>query len=307
MERGKKINRVNLGAFIFAGIVLMFVFIYFAGKLSFLIGGGYTLSIQYDFLDNLQTGSKIRVSGGPSVGYIDKISFEGGKIVVRALIQNNFRINRNAKFYIYSTSLVGQKYINVSDYDPTASEFFTNNEYIIGNSPIGFSRTIELAGSIVNSLISSSNNSDVVNKLKDTFQNTMDLIAGLNRVVKENEGDLRQSIYNLNQGLKNSAEVMGRVNHTIENLESFTKKINNSMNSLTPNEIGDLISNVTSLSLELKNLSEDINKLSYDKTSPLYLMRDKETKTRLDTTLKNFEIFSQKISSNPSALIFGSK
>jgi hypothetical protein len=79
------------------------------------------------------------------------------------------------------------------------------------------------------------------------------------------------------------------------------------MNSLTPNQIGELVSNVTTLSFELRNLSIDIEKLSYDKSSPLSLIRDKETRERLDITLKNLEIFSQKISSNPSSLIFGSK
>ena len=306
MERGKRINNVSLGAFIFAGIILLFVFIYFAGKFSFLLGGGYSISIQYDFLDNLQPGAKLRVSGGPAIGYVDSISFVGGRIVVKTLVDGRYKINRDAKFYIYSTSLVGQKYINVSGYDPTANEFYTNNEYIIGNSPFGFSRTIELAGSAVNSLLST-NNSDVVNKVKQTFENTMELIAGLNRIVKENEGDLRMSIHDLNLGLKNSAEVMGRVDQTMENLESFTKKINNSMNPLTPNEIADLVSNVTVMSYQLRVLSEDLNKLQYDKSSPLSLLRDKDTRERLDKTLKNFETFSQKISSNPSALIFGSK
>ncbi|GEM_PF-1624917 len=306
MERGKRINNLTLGAFIFAGIVLFFIFIYFAGKFSFLLGGGYSLSIQYNFLDDLQPGAKLRVAGGPAIGYVNDISFEKGNIVVKVLIDGRYKINRGASFYIYSTSLVGQKYINVSGYDSTASEFFTNNEYIIGISPFGFSRTFEIAGSAINNLLST-NNSDVANKLKQTFQNTMDLIAGLNRIVKENEGDLRESIHDLSYGLKNFTDIMGRVDQTMANLESFTKKLNSSMNSLTPNQIGELVSNVTTLSFELRNLSIDIEKLSYDKSSPLSLIRDKETRERLDITLKNLEIFSQKISSNPSSLIFGSK
>jgi ABC-type transporter Mla subunit MlaD len=306
MERGKRINNLTLGAFIFAGILLFFIFIYFAGKFSFLLGGGYSLSIQYNFLDDLQPGAKLRVAGGPAIGYVNDISFEKGNIVVKVLIDGRYKINRGASFYIYSTSLVGQKYINVSGYDPTASEFFTNNEYIIGISPFGFSRTFEIAGSAINNLLST-NNSDVANKLKQTFQNTMDLVAGLNRIVKENESDLRESIHDLSYGLKNFTDIMGRVDQTMANLESFTKKLNSSMNSLTPNQIGELVSNVTTLSFELRNLSVDIEKLSYDKSSPLSLIRDKETRERFDITLKNLEIFSQKISSNPSSLIFGSK
>ncbi len=306
MERGKKINNVALGAFIFAGIFLLFFFIYFAGKFSFLLGGGYSLSIEYDFVDNLQIGAKVRVSGGPAIGYIDKISFETGKIVIRALLEGKYRINRGANFYIYSTSLVGQKYINVSGYNPNAPEFYTNNEYIMGRSPIGFARTIELAGSAVNSLISS-NNSDTINQVKETFQNTIELIAGLNRVIHDNEKDLRDSIHNLNMGLKNSAEVMNRVSATMLNLESFSKKINNSMDAFSENDMKDLVSNITILSYNLKVLSADINTLTYDKDSPLGLVRDKEMRTRLENTIKNFEDFSKTISDNPSKLLFGGK
>ncbi len=306
MERGKKINNITLGIFIFTGVVILFFFIYFAGKFSFLMGGGYGLNIQYDFLDNLQSGAKLRISGGPAIGYVDNIIFEKGKLIAKVLINGEYKLNRGAKFYIYSSSLVGQKYINVSGYDPTSTDFYTNNEDIVGVSPLGFARTIELAGMAVSGLIST-NNTDMVNKFRETFENIVDLVAGLNRVVQENEGDIRQSIHSLDLALKNSSEVMSRVNNTMYNIESFSKKINSSMSSLTPEEVGNIVTNLNALSFQLKNLSEDINKLSYDKTTPLGMLRDKETRTRLDVTLKNFEIFSQKISSNPSALIFGAK
>jgi len=304
MQRGEKIKPALLGGFIFLGILLILFFIYFAGKFSFILGGGYTLYLEYDFLDNLSSGAKVRVSGGPAIGYVDNVSFETGKIVVKILIDGKYKINRGADFNIYSTSLVGQKYINISGYNPKATEFYTNNEYIIGVTPIGFSRSIEFLGEGFKALLAQEGG-DTVNKVKNTLKNISELIEGLNRVIHENEKDIRGSVHNLNQGLKGTAEVMTRLNTTLNNLENITKKLNSTVAAIDDSQVAAIVSNVAGITMELKNLSADINRLSYDKNSALSLLRDKEFRTRLENTIKNMESFSKSISENPSRLLFG--
>lgn len=311
MKRGKRLNNVAIGAFIFAGIILFSFFIIFAGKFSFMLGGGYKIQIEYDFLDNLQSGAKVRVSGGPSIGYIGDINFNTGKIVIDAYIDGKYKINRGADFNIYSTSLVGQKYINVSGYDPKATEFYTNNEYVVGVTPIGFARVIELAGAGIKSL-TGAGNADTATKFKDVFNDTADFVKGLNHLVNDNAKDIRQSISNLNLSLKNTGEMMDRINNTLAYLESGSKQLNSTIGSVDQDQIKSIISNVNdstvelkALSTELKNLSIDITKLTYDKTSPLGLTRDKDFRARIDNIAKNFEEFSKKIKDNPSLLFFG--
>ena len=70
------------------------------------------------------------------------------------------------------------------------------------------------------------------------------------------------------------------------------------------NQIRDIVANVNSATADLKNLSSDLNKLTYDKNSSLSLVRDKDFKSRLDNTIKNFEEFSRKIKDNPSLPFF---
>ncbi len=317
MQKKKRLNNVAIGAFIFTGLFLFFLFIYFAGKFSFLLGGGYKLYIEYDFLDNLTAGAKVRVSGGPSIGYIDNINFETGKIVIEAMIDGKYKINRGANFNIYSTSLVGQKYINISDYNPKTNEFYTNNEYIIGVTPIGFARTIELAGAGIKSIIAQGN-TDLVLKFKDVFQNTVELVRGLNHIVNDNSKDIRESIQNLNQALKNTGDLMARINNTISNIESGSKRLNTTLNSIDNDQIKSIVSNVDlavitlrDVSADLKTFSSELNRLTYDKSSALNLIRDKDFKMRLDDTIKNIEEttknsveFSKKIKENPSSLFF---
>lgn len=305
MERGKKTGNVAIGIFIFTGLILIMLFVIFAGKFSFIVGGGYKLYIEYDFVDNLQVGAKIRVFGGPPIGYIGEINFDTGKIVVTAMVQGKYKINRGAVFNIYSTSLVGQKYINVSGYkSDTNNNFYTNSEYIVGVTPLGFARTIELAGAAVKNLMGQEN-TDTATQLKSVFKNTSELIEGLNHLVNDNSKDIRTSIVNLSASLKHTGEVMAKINKTFENLQSGSKKLSDTLNTIDPEQVRNIVSNVNLATAELKNVSAELNRLTWDKTSPLNLARDKEFKQKLENTIKNFEEFSKKIKENPSTLFFG--
>jgi ABC-type transporter Mla subunit MlaD len=304
MERGKKANNIAIGVFIFSGLFVILLFIYFAGKFSFFLGGGYKLLIEYEFLDNLQPGAKVKVSGGPAIGHVGKINFDTGKIIVETWIQGHYKINRSAVFNIYSTSLVGQKYINVSGYDSSSTDYYTNNEIVMGITPIGFARTIELAGAGVKSLMGPAN-TDTISKVKDLFNNTSELMLGLNHLINDNAKDIRQSIIKLNTGIQNTGEIMHRINNTLVNIESSSKKLNSTLSSINESDVLSIISNVNVATYELKNLSSDLNRLSYDRNSPLSLARDREFRVRLENTVKNFEEFSKKIKDNPSTLFFG--
>jgi ABC-type transporter Mla subunit MlaD len=303
MSRGKKFSNFAIGAFLFSGLFLLLLFIYFAGKFSFIMGGGYSLLLEYDFLDNLQAGSKVRVSGGPPIGYISGINFDTGKIVVEIKINGKYKINRGAVFNIYSTSLVGQKYINVSGYDPNITESYTNNEYIVGVTPLGFARTIELAGASIKSLMGPGN-TDTMAKFKDIFLNTSQLIEGLNHLVNDNSKDIRSSVQRLNYSLLGTGEAMQKINLIVGNLELTSKKLNTTMNAVDENQIAAIVSNVGQATMDLKVLTAELNRLTYDKTSALNLVRDKDFKSRMDNIVKNFEEFSKKIKDNPSTLFF---
>jgi ABC-type transporter Mla subunit MlaD len=300
----KKFNPIAIGLFLLIGLVLLLFFIYFAGKFSFIIGGGYKLYVEYEFLDNLQSGAKVRVSGGPAIGHVRNISFETGKIVVELMIEGKYKINRGANFSIYSTSLVGQKYINISGYNPSAVDHYTNNEYIIGITPMGFARTIEFAGAGLQSLLFSEKE-ESLKKLQSLFKNLSELLQGLNDLVKINSPEISSSIHKLNQVVLTSLEVAKRLNSTVSNIEMGSKKLNSTIQNIDENQVKEIISNISVISVELKHLLTELNRLSYDKSSILNIARDKEFKNRFDNIVRNLEDFTKKIKDNPSILFFG--
>jgi len=303
MEKQLKRKALYVGLFGFLGLVLIVGFIIFAGKYNAILSGAYRLRLVYTFLDNLQVGAKVKIAGGPAVGYVDRIDLKGGKLVVTVYIQKKFKINRGAEFNIYATSLVGQKYINISHYNPATTDFYTNNEEIIGVTPMGFSRVLEVAGIGLQSLVSGEN-VDTLYQVKQTFENTAELIAGLNAVVKDNSADIRSSMANLSKALRFSEDMVKHVNTIILNLEVASAQLNKRIEAVDDAQLAATLRDIQTTAEELRKFSLELNRLSSDKNSVIALLRDKEMKTSLENTIKNLEEFSKKIKDSPSKLFF---
>jgi len=303
MEKKLKKKAMYVGLFGFLGIVLLVGFVVFAGKYNAVLGGAYKLRLEYTFLDNLQEGAKVKIAGGPAIGYVDRINLSGGRLIVTVYIQKKFKINRGAEFTIYSTSLVGQKYINVSHYDPSTTDFYTNNELIVGITPMGFSRVLEVAGVGLQSLVFGEN-VDTLYRVKATFENTAELIAGLNTMVKDNSADIRSSIMNLNKALRFSEDIVKHVNTIILNLEIASAQLNKRIEAVDEKQLRQTMSDIQLTAEELRKFSQELNRIASDKNSVIALLKDKDTKTSLENTIKNLEEFSKKVKENPSKLFF---
>lgn len=303
MEKSIKKKALYVGLFGFLGLVLLVGFVVFAGKYNAILGGAYKLYLVYTFLDNLQPGAKVKIAGGPSIGYVDRIDLKGGKLVVTVYIQKKFKINRGAEFNIYATSLVGQKYINISHYNPETTDFYTNNEQIVGVTPMGFSRVLEVAGIGLQTLVSGEN-VDTLYRVKAAFENTAELVAGLNAMVKANSADVRSSMANLSKALRFSEDMIKHINTIVLNLEIASAQLNKRIEAIDEKQLSTTIKDIQVTAEELRKLSQDLNRLVADRNSLIGLLRDKEVKTSLENTIKNFEEFSKKIKDNPSKLFF---
>ena len=116
MRKKEKVNYIAIGLFIFLGIILFIVGIFFAGKYSIFFSGDYLLNLEFDFLDDLPTGAYVRIAGGINIGKVYEIRLEGDQPIVVVSIDKDYKINSNATFHIFATSLVGMKYINIQGY-----------------------------------------------------------------------------------------------------------------------------------------------------------------------------------------------
>lgn len=297
MKKKEKINFVAIGIFIFVGLGLFAVGIYFAGKYNYLLGGGYMLNVSYTFLDDLKVGSKVRISGGVDIGYVNDIRLENDVMVTELIIKDRFQINRNATFHIFSTGLVGMKYVDVQGYDPDYGDYYEPNEYIIGVSPRGMALVFESLGSLGDLLMTD----ESMNSIMESFSYMGDLVESLNSLIEENKYGLRQSISSLSQTLQDTEDMMSSLDATIYNLELITSNLNDKIEAIDDEQIEEIVYNINSLTAELNTLVEGFN----SEDSALSLLNDPEFTETLKNTAENLETLSETLRDKPNALFFG--
>ena len=308
MERKKRDNHIALIVFIITGIIAIGVLIFFAGKFNFLMGGSYRLHIQYDYLDNLLTGAKVKVSGGPEIGYVRDINLVKDKLIVTVDINSKFKINRGARFGIYATSLVGLQYINVSGFNPDYLDHYTNNELVIGQNPMGVAQLFESAGTLIESLQNKENMqnlSDTLSALSEGFNEAVLLIENLNYVISNNKGNIDESFTSLSSSLNDISQMMESVDSVITELQRLAVSLNNKVDSVNEKDIKIIMDNLKVTSIELSKLSKDISGLPSDTNSVLYLLKERSFKNKVDNMATYTEQLLEILKDNPSALIFG--
>ena len=282
MKKKEEINYVAIGIFIFLGVVLFLVGLYFAGQFMYMAGGGYKLNVEFTFLDNLTPKSKVRVLGGKDIGYVDEILFHGNKLVTVLVIEGQYKINRSATFHIYSTGVVGTKDISVENFNPEEEDFFENGEVIQGVSPLGMSQMLDMFSDLGSSLLGDIDAETLAN-LRRVFKNTADLVENLNRVVVANEKDIRQSIANLERATEN----IERVSEALTAIEKM--------------QVENIVKNLEATTSDLKKITSDLEKSD----GILQLAQDKEFKRKLENTLANLEEFTEVLKNKPNAILLG--
>lgn len=303
MKRRQKVNYVGIGIFIFAGLALFVVGVFFAGRYSYVLRGGYRLKVEFNYLDDLLVGAKVRVGGGMTLGHVQEINFKDKNLEVVLVIDHGHKINREASFHIFSTSLVGVKYIDIQNYDPNQPEHYQPEETITGVSPLGMSRIMEMIGGMAGGLVNGENGTGL--NLSATLADFQNLIASLNRIVSMSENDIRSSMTSLSGTLSRTGSMVTRLDNTLAQLEQMVTGLNQSVASIDKKKVQTIVQNIEQTTIELKTMTVELNSLSRNKNSALYLVRDKEFKDRLDKISRNLEEFSEILKDKPNAIIMG--
>jgi len=302
MKKKQKVNYIAIGVFIFIGVVLFIIGVMFAGRYSYVMGGGYRLRLEYTYLDDLLVGAKVRVGGGMTVGHVQEINFKNKNLEAVIVIDRGLKINRTASFHIFSTSLVGVKYIDIQNYDPNYTNYYKPDEVITGVSPLGMSRIMELIGGMAGGIVNNTNGGKGLNKV---LSDLTGLIASLNRIVTSSEGDIRMSVKELSENLSRTGDMVTKLDHTLGQLDQMVTSLNAATSGIDKKKVGAIVNNIDVTTRQLKILTTELNRLSNDKSSALYLMRDKQFKQRIDNTVKNLEAFSKILKDKPNAIIMG--
>lgn len=135
---GKTKLELKVGAFVFAGLVILTVFVLSIGSFK-TWASGYNVHFLFNFVNGVKLGAPVRFSG-VDVGVVKKINFipnEQGGLTVQVIswVKSGIKIPIDSEVWVNTLGLLGEKYIEVMPGKDTA-KFLAKNESLVGKDPM---------------------------------------------------------------------------------------------------------------------------------------------------------------------------
>ena len=111
MERSK-VN-IAVGIFVVLGILALGYLSIRLGKVSFLGGGGYVITVDFPSVGGLKAGSSVEIAG-VEVGRVDSIGLADYQARVVLTIERTVKLQDDSIASIKTKGLIGEKYIRIS-------------------------------------------------------------------------------------------------------------------------------------------------------------------------------------------------
>ncbi len=196
--------------FVFIGLALFVITIYFIGKSKNLFGSTFELNSQFKNVSGLKVGNNVRFSG-IDIGTVKHIEFvSDSAVIVKLIIKEEVQkyIKIDAISSIGSDGLMGDKVLTISP--GTAS-----NQIVANNATIKSTKAVEIED-LMKGLQKSVNNAGIITNQLATFTTKMnDKNGALSKLMTDEKfaNSITNTLYNLES--------------STNNFSTFTKKMNN--------------------------------------------------------------------------------
>jgi phospholipid/cholesterol/gamma-HCH transport system substrate-binding protein len=203
---------------------------------------GYKIRIYFGFLNDLSIGAPVKIGGGIKIGQVEDIKQTGEKTEVIVWIDKKYKLTKSSTFAIFTTGLIGEKYINVI-VPPIMDEgeFLSDGDKKYGIDPASFDQMMQT----FQGFLQDKSGGQI---LAEIFQNSNRFVENLNNMVQENRYDVKRSV-SIFKSMVASFSVQTRI--LIDQLNHFT----GNMAELSEK-------NKTEVSITLRNLSETTDHLN---------------------------------------------
>ncbi|MDH5718283.1 MAG: MlaD family protein [Spirochaetia bacterium] len=243
---------------IYVGLMVVIGAIIFITSLAILArwrvaAEGFSIDLQFSFLNNLSEGASVKVSGGIPVGYVKSIYQKDMQTYVKLYLNNDLRDKipkrPETQFGIYTTGLMGQKFINITI--PPAQEgdeFIQPGDVYKGIDPPSIDQMLM----VFSSWFDGKSGGQV---LAEIMQETERFISNLNAIASENRQDIRLTIKQARESFSNLSDhldiLMKKLNILSENFSDISTK--------NKQDIQIMLENMSQISKDLNLITQRIN------------------------------------------------
>ncbi len=289
-------QKVRLGLFVFIGLLIFLVAIYFIGSKQNLFGSTSHIRAYFSDANGLQLGNNVRYAG-INAGTVKEIEMiNDSTIGITMQIEEKIfeKIKKDAVATITSDGLVGNMIVNI----------------VPGNLNVG--RVAE------NGVIASKNKMSIdamLATLNKTNKNaavlSLDLLKISKAILKGNgvigtlisdtiiANDLKGTMQNLNTTTKGAAETATQLKKLVTALNDNNTVVGVLKDSAVANKLKKIVANFDASS---KNLNKTILNLKEGKGALNYLSNDPKLVQKIDSTMLNVNEASYNLNQNLEAL-----
>ena len=283
-------NEAKVGLMITVSFTIFIILVAFLAKIN-ISRSGYTLRVYFSFLNDLRVSAPVKIAGGIKIGYVSAIKQSGEKTEVDLWIEKKYSLVKNTKFAIFTSGLIGEKYINV--FVPPASdveEFLMDGDKVYGMDPASFDQMMMT----FQSFMQDESGGQV---LAEIFQNSKKFVGNLNNIAEENRYDIRQSIVSAKETIANldfQSKIM------MANINRFSKD----MADLSAKNKDDINITLRNLSETSTNLNKIVFRIEKGRGTLGRLLNEEDIYNNLrDASVSAKDLFRQ-LNQDPSKLFF---
>lgn len=292
MDKDRK-TRIAVGVMSFISITTFIGLLAVLGRWQ-MSGEGVRLNLKFRFLNNLSTGAPVRISGGLPVGYVEKIFQKDLKTYVQIYLGKDLqgKIPKRVEtvFAIYTTGLMGQKYINITIPEARPNEvYFQDGEEWVGIDP----PSIDQMMMAFSSWFDGKNGGQV---LAEIMKETETFLSNLNGIVNENRGDIRQTI---RQARESFTSLSGQLDTLMQKLNILSKNFTDISNQ-NKQDIQIMLENMSKISRDLNLITQRVNS---GRGSVGLMIQDEELYKNANDAARHAKELFRKLEENPSLFL----
>jgi phospholipid/cholesterol/gamma-HCH transport system substrate-binding protein len=222
---------------------------------------GYKLHLYFTFLNDLNTGAPVKIGGGIKIGEVTEINQSGDKTEVVLWIENKYRLSKSSTFAIFTTGIIGEKYINVIVPAIIDNEgVLQDGDIKYGLDPASFDRMMQTFQSFLQ-------DQDGGELLANIFSNSNAFVENLNALISENRDDVNGTVVLTKSTVENlslqTRILMTHVNKIAKNMSELSEENKNNVN-ITLRNLSEISTSLNTLTKRMESGRGTVGRLMYD-------------------------------------------
>ncbi len=190
----KKSNEVSVGVFVILGFIFLTLVLFFVSGV-YLFRSGYTVDVMFNYVSILNKGAPVRMAG-VRVGEVSQVDIvfdeakQNNRVKVKLFIEKGVEIRENYAFTIRGTHVLSEPHVEITP-KPGAFPLLHKGALVEGVPLVAVEELMDRAHEVLDNLSS--------------------LSGELNTSFKASDGNIHQSLKNIESSSASLSQILGKV------------------------------------------------------------------------------------------------